>query len=177
HYLFLDNRYFRTEKNKTPGDSHFGKEQEEWLLKIISKQKGVFWLISGDQFFGGYHNFESYQGDHPNSFREFLKKLELKKKIILFISGDRHIAELIKVPKKHLGFTTYELTSSGLHTQMYPGSLKNTPNADAVFNKDGELNFLILHPKEASKFKMRADVQFFGEEGRSLYNGSVEIQR
>lgn len=177
HYLFLDNRTFRTKKHQTPGDSHFGKEQEEWLLKIISKKKGVFWLISGDQFFGGYHNFESYQGDHPDLFKQFLKKLEQKKKIVLFVSGDRHIAELIKVPKKHLGYTTYELTSSGLHAKMFPGSLQNTPNSDAVFNKDGELNYLILKPQLASKYKMRADVQYFGENNRSIYSGSVEIER
>lgn len=176
HYLFLDDRFFRAEKNQ-PNGTHFGKEQEEWLLKIIGKQKGAFWLISGDQFFGGYHTFESYEGDHPDSFKSFLNKLKEKKKIVVFVSGDRHIAELMKIPPSKLGYTTFELTSSGLHAKMFPGSLKDLPNSLAVFNKDGEFNFLMLKPGEASKFKMNADVQFLGENGRSLYNGELEIKR
>lgn len=176
HFLFLDDRSFRTAKGTKP-ETHFGKEQEEWIFKIIGKQKGVFWLISGDQFFGGYHHFESYEGDHPESFKKFLERLALKKKIVVFVSGDRHIAELMKIPNKKLGYTTYELTSSALHAKVYPGSLSSTPNSLAVFNKDGEQNFLMLTPREASKFRMKSDIHFFGENARTLHEGTLEIQR
>lgn len=176
HFLFLDDRSFRSAKNAKP-ETHFGKEQEDWILKTISKNKGVFWLISGDQFFGGYHHFESYEGNHPESFKKFIDSLSLKKKIVVFVSGDRHIAELMKIPKKKLGYTTYELTSSALHAKVFPDSLKSIPNSLAVFNKDGEHNFLILTPREASKFRMTSDVHFFGENARTLYKGFLEIQR
>lgn len=176
HFLFLDDRSFRSAKGTKP-ETHFGKDQEEWIYKIIGKQKGVFWLISGDQFFGGYHHFESYEGDHPESFKKFVDKLALKKKIIVFVSGDRHIAELMKIPQKKLGYTTYELTSSALHAKVFPGSLQSIPNSMAVFNKDGEHNFLIITPREASKFKMKSDVHFFGENARTIYEGTLEIQR
>jgi alkaline phosphatase D len=176
HFLFLDNRSFRSPKNSKP-ETHFGIEQENWLFKLLSKNKGVFWLISGDQFFGGYHKFESYEGDHPDSFKSFINELALKKKPVVFISGDRHIAELMKIPKQKLGFTTYELTSSALHSKVYPDSLKTIPNKLAVFNKDGEHNFLILTPLHASKFRMTSDAHFIGENARTLYKDHLEIQR
>lgn len=175
HFVFLDNRFFRSEKNTQP-ESHFGKEQEQWLSQILKSKKGTFWLISGDQFFGGYHTFESYQGDHPLAFKKFLDTVKSYKKPVFFVSGDRHIAELMKIPKNHLGFTTYEFTSSGLHAKMYPGSLTNTPNTQAVFNKDGEHNFLILQPIESSRYKAKAKAIFYGNESRILHEDILNVE-
>jgi alkaline phosphatase D len=177
HFIFFDDRFYRSEKKKTPGDTHFGKIQEEWFFNILRKKKGVFWLISGDQFFGGYHRFESYEGDHPQSFKNFLDKIKARKKIVLFISGDRHIAELMRTPKKTLGYSTYELTSSGLHAKMFPGSLKDSSNPLAVFAKDGESNFLLIEPRSASIYKTTLGIEFLGENGRQLYSSELEIHR
>lgn len=176
HFLFLDDRFFRSPKGEQP-ETHFGKEQEEWIFDILKKEKGTFWLISGDQFFGGYHTFESYEGVHPQSFKIFIERLKAKKKNIVFISGDRHLAEYMRIPKSYLGYTTYELTSSGLHAKTYPGTAEKSTNPHRVFIKDGEYNFLMLQPLESSKFRSRAGVEFFGDGGRSLYKNHLEIQR
>lgn len=175
HFVFLDNRFFRSEKKTIP-ESHFGSEQEQWLFKILKSKKGAFWLISGDQFFGGYHSFESYQGDHPQAFKQFLAAVKSYKKPVFFISGDRHIAELMKIPKSYLGFTTYEFTSSGLHSKMYPGSLDNTPNPNAAFNKDGEHNFLILQPLESSRYKAKTKAIFYGNDARILHEDTLNVE-
>ncbi|MCB9073478.1 MAG: alkaline phosphatase family protein [Bdellovibrionaceae bacterium] len=177
NFVLFDDRYFRSESNKTPGDTHFGAEQEQWFFSLLKKKKGLFWLISGDQFFGGHHTFESYQGNHPKSFEHFLQKIKQSKKMVLFISGDRHIAELMRIPKKYLGFTTYELTSSGLHAHMYPGSLKDTPNPLAIYNKDGEANFLLVQPHNISNRQATMGIQFLGANGRRLYSSELEVRR
>lgn len=176
HFILLDDRYFRSPKGEHP-ETHFGKEQEDWLFKIIKKNKGTFWLISGDQFFGGYHTFESYQGVHPQSFKKFIERLRDHKKNIVFVSGDRHLAEFMKLPSLYLGYTTYELTSSGLHAKTYPGAAEKFPNPHRVFIKDGEYNFLVIQPLESSKFRAKANVEFFGDGGRSLYKTQLEIAR
>ena len=175
HFIFLDNRYFRSEKLSQP-ESHFGKEQEQWVSSLLKSKKGAFALISGDQFFGGYHPFESYQGDHPQAFENFLKMIQSHKKPVYFISGDRHIAEVMKIPKKYLGYSTYEFTSSGLHTKMYPGSLEKTPNPLALFNKDGEHHFLILQPLEASRYKVKIKASYYGENARHLFEEILDVQ-
>lgn len=176
HFLFLDDRYFRSEAGASQ-ETHFGKEQEDWIFQILKKQKGVFWLVSGDQFFGAYHTFESYEGRHPKSFKTFIERLKDSKKIVVFVSGDRHLAEYMKIPRSKLNYTTYELTSSGLHGKTYAGTADKFPNPHRLFIKDGEYNFLVVQPLEASKFRMKADVQFYGEGGRSLHTDRLEIQR
>ncbi len=176
HFIFLDDRYFRSEKGVTP-QTHFGGEQEDWLQRILKKEKGAFWLISGDQFFGGYHTFESYEGIHPQSFKEFLKRLEQRNKIAVFVSGDRHLAEFMKIPRSKLGYPTFELTSSGLHAKTYPGTADKFANPHRAFIKDGEYNFVVVQPLEASKFRFKADAHFYGEGGRPLYHHLMEIQR
>ena len=42
--------------------THFGAEGERWLSEQLAQSKEPTFLVSGDQFFGGYHPFESYRG-------------------------------------------------------------------------------------------------------------------
>ena len=82
-FLLLDDRSFRTPKQTepkvldpaAPAQTHFGEEQEKWIFSNVKASPYPIWLISGDQWFGGYHKFESYEGTHPLSFKKFLKQL------------------------------------------------------------------------------------------------------
>jgi alkaline phosphatase D len=175
-FLFLDDRFFRSPKKALP-QSHFGEEQEKWALEAIQKHQGPTWLISGDQFFGGYHPFESYEGDHPEAFKNFLKKIKNTKKVVLFISGDRHVAEIMKIEKPLLGYETFEFTSSGLHAKMYPGSLAKTPNKRFYFGKDGESNYLSLDLDLTNQNPLYLDAVFWGEDQKVHYQNKLEIKK
>jgi len=53
-FFFLDDRTFRSPNKLDHEDqTHFGREQEEWLFSQAAKVHEPLWLISGDQFFGG----------------------------------------------------------------------------------------------------------------------------
>lgn len=142
NFFFLDGRSFRDSKKNASG-RHFGRKQREWLRTNINSKK-LNWLISGDQFFGGYHPFESFEGDHPEAFETFIKELKSSKSQIAFISGDRHLVEVMKVPESKLGYTTYEYTISGIQTKMFPRSLDRNPNPMRVGGFDGRANYAII---------------------------------
>lgn len=176
-FVFFDDRSFRSPKKITPGDTHFGGEQEKWFLGLLKKKKGPFWLISGDQFFGGYHPFESYEGHHPDSFKTFLKNIKASQRTVIFVSGDRHVAEIMKIPKERLGYETYEFTSSGLHAHMYPGSLAKTPNPLAIYGKDGTPHYILFQSQATGSNRLKLKTKVLGEKSQVLFEEIFEVAR
>lgn len=175
HFFFLDNRSFRN-RNGSDGD-HFGQGQLRWLYdKLKKKRDGVAYLISGDQFFGGYHTFESYEGNHPASFKRFLAQLKHLPSRVFFLSGDRHLTELMKIEKKHIGYTTYEATSSGFHAKMYPGSFKKWPNPRQLAGKDGTLNFMLIKSTMIQSEKLQIQLKSYGEKKNILFQSDLSIR-
>ena len=144
NFLFLDARSFRDSKTNK-GGYHFGKKQREWITKQMKNDKlKMNWLISGDQFYGGYHKFESFEGLHPKEFLKFRKDLAKLGEKNLFLSGDRHLVEVMKIKDDVLGKETLEYTVSGVHTKMYSGSLDYSPNPRRVDGFDGKPNYAIF---------------------------------
>ncbi len=167
-FLFLDDRSFRSAKLSKP-QTHFGAEQTSWLLEQIQKHKGPTWLISGDQFFGGYHRFESFEGHHPEDFKKIIKELKNTKKPLIFLSGDRHLSEVSKIEKSVFGFETLEMTSSGLHAKMHPGSADQHKNPRRIFVKDGMSNYLDLKIDIDQEKAIQFDAEVWGENFASLF--------
>lgn|GEM_PF-853731 len=171
-FFFLDGRYFRSPPEKIAGlqAEHFGRDTEAWLFSSLDSRTPS-WLISGDQFFGAYHRFESYEGDHPTSFLRFMLRLKQRATPLVFLSGDRHLSEVMRIDASVLGFQTYEFTSSAIHAKTYKGSFVQEPNPRQIAGKDGEMNFMTLRTSVAGKWEV--DVRAFGQRGRSLY--SLEV--
>jgi phosphodiesterase/alkaline phosphatase D-like protein len=141
HFTFLDDRSFRD----PAGDGeHFGVAQEAWALNALKTSELPTWLISGDQFFGGYHKYESYEGNHPRSFEKFLKQLKEIPTPFVFVSGDRHMTEIMQFPRALLGQLSFELTTSPLHGKIFPGSAAAEENPWRVVAYDGSLNFMAI---------------------------------
>lgn len=173
-FLFLDDRSFRTPKNLKP-QSHFGPEQHLWLVQKIKNHNGPTWLISGDQFFGAYHRFESFEGHHPEDFKSFLKDLDQTNKTVLFLSGDRHLSEFMEIEKSQLGHKTIELTSSGLHARMHPGSASQHKNKRRIFAKDGLSNYLDLKIDLENKKGAKFEAEVWSENFATLHRQSFHI--
>lgn len=142
--LLLDDRTFRT-KNRAPDEAqtHFGEEQENWLLQNLKASNEPAWLISGDQWFGAYHPFESYEGNHPLSFARFMNRLKATGRMVAFFSGDRHLSEVMTIEKQQLGYQTYEFTSSSIHSRMFPSRWKEVPNKRHLMGIDLHHSFML----------------------------------
>ena len=111
--ILLDCRYHR-DKRGTDGDI-LGEEQWNWLEHEFRNSKAKVVLVgTGYQFLSDQHPFESW--GHFPSQRERMLKLIQKTDVkgVVFLSGDRHFAELSKLEREDLPYPIYDFTSSGL---------------------------------------------------------------
>lgn len=176
-FAFLDDRSFRT-PNRSPNGvvAHFGEDQEKWFFKNIGASKGPLWIISGNQFWGGYHPFESYEGSHASAFPNFVRRLQKVKRPFLFLSGDRHISEIIRLSPEILGFETFEITSSPMHAKIHENSIRKNHNPRAIAGIDGKFNFVLIDSTFTDKI-LRMDAIAIGETGENLFKKSLVIRR
>jgi len=116
--VLLDGRTFRDEPGRA-GSKLLGSEQEEWLLEGV---RGVpTWLMSGSQFYGGYTGRDSYEGPFSADFKELIAKLSVTPGLYCFASGDVHFSEVMDIEPAQLGYSTFELVSSSIHSYTFPG--------------------------------------------------------
>lgn len=169
-FIFIDNRSFRTPKDRAKGQSHWGSEQEKIIFKELAESKRS-WLIQGDQFFGGYHEFESFEKERPKSFKRVLDQIKRTKKTkVIFLSGDRHLSEIMKIEEPILGYETYEITSSGLHAAVFPGAFLKNPSPRKIAGKDGALNFTLIELSRGfGSEKLKVKVSSRGEKNWTHY--------
>ncbi len=172
HFSFLDNRSFR-DAPSSEGE-HFGQEQENWFFEDLQKEALPTWIISGDQFFGGYHEFESYEGLHPQRFDQFIGRLKNIQTPFVFISGDRHLSEIMQFPRAVLGQLSFEFTTSPMHAKTYPGSVEAKPNPWRVVGVDGtnSMMFFETHLEEQS---WRIKPQAVGPKGEILFERQLSL--
>jgi len=138
-FFLLDNRYHRAPNGMAaylengrpnPEKSYFGEEQLEWLKDQLRTSKATFkFIVAGGQFLNPLNNYEGFR-DYPAEYQEltgFIRSREIPG--VIFLSGDRHHTELIKLdeqgPYPLYDFTSSPLTSSS-HDEM--GNEENNPH-------------------------------------------------
>lgn len=179
NFALLDDRSFRSPNRlDIPDQTHFGVDQEEWLRGGLKEAKGPVFLVSGDQFFGGYHGFESYEGSHPKSFKAQVDQWRASSRVpLVFVSGDRHLTEILKVPAEYLGYPTFEITSSGVHAKVFPEAFKKAPSPMQLAGMAGEYNYTLVEIMEARGHRLQLDVKSFGLGRKQLYQKTLMVKR
>lgn len=150
NFAFLDNRSFRSPKGSMD-QTHWGMKQESWLIHRLSRLRKPTWIINGDQIFGAYHSFESYAGLHKKSLNKMLAQFKKLPAPLLFLTGDRHLFEAMKIPKAKLGYPTFEFTTSGVHAKLYPSSWPQKPNPYQIKGVAEKFNFLLIESQALPK--------------------------
>jgi alkaline phosphatase D len=173
-FFFLDDRSFRSPVSDKSQQTHFGVDQESWLFTDLFTGAPA-WLISGDQFFGGYHKYESYEGRHPESFTRFLRRLKAQSSPVVFLSGDRHLAELMEIPADVLGYKTYEITSSSIHAETFPEPWQQAPNPRQIEGVAGVNNYAFIEADTGSSLKLQ--VKVFGPDNRRLFSRDLQVKK
>lgn len=113
--FFLDNRYHRAaNKLKDPNKPFLGKQQLQWLKDNLLTSHAPFKLIiNGNQTINTFNPYESYSG-YENEWQDFMGFLNTHDvRGVLFLSGDRHHSELLKMERPG-NYPLYEFTSSPL---------------------------------------------------------------
>ena len=127
--ILLDTRTFRDTViiSKIPGHRYdpnpegdiLGEKQWKWLRnELMGSDAEVNIIVSSIQFLADDHYWEKW-GNFPGARKRMLDLLEATRRHspVIFISGDRHIAEVSRLNMPKLPYALYDFTSSGLtHT-------------------------------------------------------------
>lgn len=115
-FFLLDDRYYRTlnKSANSPGKTIFGQEQLRWLKDALSNSIATFKVVAG----GGQmmNPLAPYEGlaRVPHEQKEIVDYIvQSKVEGVVFLSGDRHMSELIKVTPE-AGYPLYDFTCSPL---------------------------------------------------------------
>ncbi len=142
----------------------------------MNTSRDPIFVVSGDQFFGGYHKFESYEGNQPASFKLQLAEWKKIKMPLMFVSGDRHLTEIIKVPKEVLGYPTFELTASGIHAKVFPDAFKKDPSPQQLVGVAGQHNYMIIEIMRADHGFLQVDAQAFTVGEKLLFQKTLMVK-
>ena len=135
--ILLDVRTHRAARRS--GGDILGDAQWKWLEETLRRSTADINIIaSGSQILPQEHRFEKWE-DYPESRARLFRTIgEAGARGVIFVTGDRHMAEISRVESPEIAYPIYELTSSGLtHTR----DNSNEPNALRVAGPFVERNF------------------------------------
>lgn len=155
-FILLDTRYFRSElvagsRNAEPGEgvhgpyvpnlNHdatvLGETQWKWLEQQLRMPAEIRIIASSIQVIPDSHGWEKW-GNFPLERERLFRMLaQTKANGVIFISGDRHAAEISKL-QSDVGYPVYDVTSSSLNR---PGKWRNELNPHRVGLIYPETNF------------------------------------
>lgn len=115
-FFLLDNRFHRYPNRypHTPDKTMFGPAQREWLKQALLASRATFKIVvAGGQFWNRRNRFESLHNypEDQQALGDWLVAQRIEG--VVFLSGDRHFAELLRVPRPGT-YPLYEFTSSPL---------------------------------------------------------------
>lgn len=137
-FYLLDNRYFRSPNKRVTGErTILGQEQKQWLIDNLASSNATFKVIAmGGQFINPLARFENYAIFKQE--RDELIDLIAKEGIsgVVFLSGDRHYAELSELPtsESRMTYPLYDFTSSPLTSGTFSSATEQDKNPLSVPN-------------------------------------------
>lgn len=177
-FYFMDDRYFRQpDKNQKTAERYgqWGEKQHQWLLDGMIKTNTPVWIVNGGQINNGktVDVKEVMQGNHPAEFKLFTEELKQYKNIFVFATGDIHFSEIMKIPTNIFGLSTYEITSSAMHSTRSQG-WDNPLRVEGMTTM--EYNFMVIK-SHAHPQILALDINSIGANGNSYFKGHFEVKR
>jgi alkaline phosphatase D len=142
-FILTDGRYYKGSWSEGGFESLFGDEQEAWLLGELRASWGPVMLLNGIQWFSPYKKGEGFMHQFPQHFSSLMSKVRDTGARIVFVTGDIHFSEIMKIEADFLGYETREITSSAMHSDSFPGMhlfMKNPRRMDAT----SSANFVMI---------------------------------
>ena len=130
--ILLDTRSFRSPLNRAGPSSDcprvnlrpntdadatmLGDAQWQWLADRLREPALLRILVSSIQVIPDAHCFEKWANFPRERERLFDLVRESRAERLVIVSGDRHLAEVSKLPAERLGYPLYEVTASGMNS-------------------------------------------------------------
>ena len=184
-FFLLDDRWFRSSDrmpDSTAGDINkekkmFGDEQMEWLKNALLYSKSSSFtkfrvIVTGSQVLNQVSKWDALRS-FPAEYRELMSFLEQNKiNGVLFITGDRHHSEILKLERKE-GYTLYDVTVSPLTSSPAKTQGAEINNPNRVGNEIDEQNYGRFSVTGEGK-ERKLTVELLGIKGNVLYTWSVK---
>ncbi len=114
--FLLDNRFYRS-ASSAPDDAKktmLGEQQLMWLLDALSASRAPFKIVAGGgQFLSPFDRWEGYAQFKTEQQRLIDQIVKRRLSGVVFVSGDRHHTELVKLEPEGF-YPLYDFTSSPL---------------------------------------------------------------
>ena len=178
--FITDNRWWRTEDRykdsvdgkPNPAKRMLGSQQMEWLKNSLLFSGAVFKIIVvGSQVLNPVSPYEKWW-DYPAEYDELMSFLkEYRINGVLFLTGDRHHSEIIKVDRPGT-YPLYDITVSPLSsgTHVFGDAEKNNPYR--VWGLDQKQNYGRFS-FSGKRGERKLLVEFLGIKGEKLGEWSV----
>ena len=184
--ILLDTRYFRgptvqalpdascPKKNYrqqlNPDVSLLGEEQWIWLREQLLKPAQVRLIVSSIQVIPDQHCWEKWANFPLQRQKLFDLIASTHANGVVFLSGDRHLAEVSKIDIESIGYPLYEVTSSGMNTKIYGRGEQNKYRLapeNVQENNFGMIEFNWQGPASS------LEISLFNDRGEPLFHRTV----
>lgn len=168
-FFLLDNRWHRTPNRDDAAHGQLlGPAQLQWLTESLAASRATFKIVCvGGQVLNPakiYENYANYEAERA----ELLRRLaDTRVPGVLFVTGDRHHAELTRLDRPGL-YPLYDLTTSPLTAGVAPnGRREANPLRDTATFR-AERNFALLDVGGPEKARTLT-LTLCGADGRPLW--------
>lgn len=174
-FIMTDDRYYRApNKLKDSTKDYFGQTQLTWIKDRLLNSFAPFKvIINGNQSINMNNPYEGFQGfkKEQNDLLAFIKEHKIEG--VVFLSGDRHHTELLKLQLDGM-YPLYEFTNSPLtsspNTRL--GAEQNNPlRVDGTLVND-QRNFGFMRVS-GEKGKRMMVLQTYSSKGELLWERSI----
>ncbi|MDG0818133.1 alkaline phosphatase D family protein [Bdellovibrio svalbardensis] len=172
-FFFMDDRYFRDDPGLSRG-LHWGRDQQEDFLARLGENSKPSWILNGSQYFGNYYKQESMLKDYTANLKDVLKKLSQISAPVILGSGDIHFSEILELEPRILGYKTFEITSSSIHSFAIP--LGEIMRNDRRVEYSWHHNYLIINSSVVDG-GLKTLTQSYGRFGQNLFTHQGRVIR
>lgn len=182
-FFLLDDRWFRSPNSMEdsidgkpdPSKRMLGEEQMDWLMNSLLTSRATFkFIICGGQMLNPENRFEAFI-KFPYEYNELLSFLDRNKLDgVIFLSGDRHLSELIRIDRTN-AYPLYDFTCSALTSGAYKLSEKDREFRNP-YRIEGSLitenNFSRISVKGEKK-ERALDLEIFSKDGKLMWKQTI----
>ncbi len=170
-FFLIDDRFFRSPQERVTGNkTMLGTTQFEWLIDALSSSIASFKIIViGGQVLNSVPDTENY-GHYPEEKERLLNEISNNKiKGVMFLTGDRHFAEMSMMPREG-SYPIYDWTVSPLTAGIVSDKVLKednkykVPGSAFVQNNFGIISFSGNKENRQMKFSL------FDINGNELWN-------
>lgn len=181
-FFLLDNRYHRSADkiaDDDPNKDFLGAKQMEWLKNSLLSSYAPFkFIANGSQVLNAAsrgERMQQYQKEY-NELMDFITEYKIEG--VVFLTGDRHFAEMIEVTPTDGFYPLRDITSSPLSAGPYNSVLKSDEVKHSSVIKETVLpeNNYIKITLEGKRKKRVMTIQAFDKTGKERWKQVLKME-